>query len=195
MALTDDNCANVSQQAIGAITRDELNEHTFNRIERAWGNIIKTLLASSESADMTRLPIYVPEVLKHMVADVHFNLTIATRAISASMIEYKQKVALYDEYISDVNKMNQELQPLYERVVADPNFVEDDWYDIMHPDPTRSFEIFKQFFLPISQSKLKAWAEFICLKKAWIEHLVLTHCYGRAYLRALKNQCLMFDAE
>lgn len=247
MTLTEKEIPEFSRQRIGAITRDELNEHTFDRIERVWGALITALLTSSECTDMTQLPIYVPEVLKYMVAEVHFTITVASRAITASLMEtllahksatasrnqsmsdqlkidrarpnlpdnrietetevldaaskehdeHKQNVALYDEYISDVNKMNEELLPLLNQMVndAEHDFVEDEWYDIMHPDPTRSFETFKHFFLPISQSKLKAWAEWVCLKKAWLEYLALTHCCGRSFLRALDRQCIMFDVE
>lgn len=87
MTLTEKEIPEFSRQRIGAITRDELNEHTFDRIERVWGALITALLTSSECTDMTQLPIYVPEVLKYMVAEVHFTITVATRAITASLME------------------------------------------------------------------------------------------------------------
>lgn len=244
MVLSDDDVPQRSKQRIGAITRYELYEKAFKDTEGVWGSIISSLLLPT--TDITQLPIYVPEVLQHMVIDVHLMLTNATGALRASMAEtvrhkgpeaasanqtmsqqinresgrltmsakkvdsglevldkaseeydeHLRSVSLYDQCQADLATMESELKPLLDHIKnsSSSNEDEDDeWYNIMHPDEERAHDAFARYFLPVSQVQLGKWAQWVCLKKRWLEYIVLTHNCGRSFLRVLNTQYLMFD--
>ena len=234
MVLPEESVPERSVQRIGAITRYELHENAFRDTERLWGGVLVALL--SPSTNIEKLPIFIPDVLQHMVTDVHCMLMEASEAMKAAMAEtvmaqqpslasanqtmsdqlkmesgrmtkypntcqsaldvlnegirqheeHERSLSLYEQYKADIGRMKTETQPLLDDITGIPAFDENDWYGGLYFQHLAR-NTFARHFLPVSQSQLRKWAEWVCVKKRWIEYVVLTHCCGRAFLRALNT--------